>query len=394
MAKSTIKLTGDPVSDIDILLKECSNNNQISYHIKNNGYLLDFLKSETGLNETPMILLYHFKERIKDIPKCLCGKKRKYHCYGYRPTCGSKSCQNVVREKKKRDTCLKKYGVEYITQTNIMKEKSKKTLLEKYGVDNSTKSKEIIEKRQKNNLKKWGVKEPISLDKIRSKTISDAERGFIKIQKGLPEKYKLISVNGLYYTIKCKSNHTFEISKYTLSNRKKDNIEPCNLCNEYIGSQGEQEVYEYISSIYDGMMHRSDRKLISPYEIDIVLPDMKICIEFNGDYWHSTKVNDDMNYHLNKTNMCLEKGYKLLQIREFEWNTQKDIIKRKLYNIINDIIDESDYDIRDNVLMFDISWYDDRIIKESRLVGTTEPSVIGSGQYETWNCGYKIFELN
>jgi hypothetical protein len=34
MARTKIKLTGDPKSDLDILFKECSNNNQICYHIK------------------------------------------------------------------------------------------------------------------------------------------------------------------------------------------------------------------------------------------------------------------------------------------------------------------------------------------------------------------------
>ena len=71
MARTKIKLTGDPKSDLEVLFKECSNNNQICYHIKKNKPLVDYLKQETGLDREPMVLLYHFKDGIKEIPKCV-----------------------------------------------------------------------------------------------------------------------------------------------------------------------------------------------------------------------------------------------------------------------------------------------------------------------------------
>ena len=271
MAKSNIKLTGNPKKDISILLKECSNNNQISYHIKKSDWILNFLKDKTGLDKNPMVLLYHFKEKIKEVPKCVCGKERRYHCYGYRPTCGSKKCINLVREESKKQYCLENYGVEYVTQLESMKEKSKQTCLEKYGVDNSTKSNEIIQKRKKRNLLKYGVEEPISLSRIRGKTSTDAERGLEKIRKRLPDGYKLLSVTKIdnkesyFYKIECSKGHTFDIIKGIYSSRLKNKIEICNQCNEYIGSSGEQNLFEYISSIYNGSIYRSNRKLISPF---------------------------------------------------------------------------------------------------------------------------------
>ena len=69
MARTKIKLTGDSKSDLDILFKECSNNNQICYHIKKNESLVRYLRRETGLDKEPMILLYHFKENLKEVPK-------------------------------------------------------------------------------------------------------------------------------------------------------------------------------------------------------------------------------------------------------------------------------------------------------------------------------------
>jgi hypothetical protein len=154
MANSKVIIKGENFKDrLDSLFSQCSNNNQICYHLKKNTDLIQFLKEETGLNSDIIILLYHYKENIKEVPKCLCGRDRKYHCWGYRPTCADKKCINIERENSKREFCLKNYGVEYVTQLDSMIEKSKKTCLEKYGVDNITKLPGVIEKRRNNNLK-------------------------------------------------------------------------------------------------------------------------------------------------------------------------------------------------------------------------------------------------
>ena len=395
MAKSKVKIEGNNEKEmLDSLFEQCSNNNQVCYHLRKNPSLISFIKKETALNlDNVMQLLYHYKEGINYIPKCLCGKDRKYHCYGYRPTCTSKKCINIERENSKKEYCLKHYGVEYVTQLDSMKEKSKKTLLEKYGVDNITKLPEVIKRRKENNKKKWGVEDPIMLKEIRG---DSAERGLEKIQSGLPDEYKVIgSDKNYYYLLQCSEGHEFEISKSVLYLRKKNNIEICNQCNTSIGSNGEQEVFDYISSIYDGDISRSNRRLISPYEIDIVLHDLKICIEFNGDYWHSIKVNDDPNYHLNKVIRCSERGYDLLQIRENDWNSKKDEIKRKLFNRINNIYDKRDLIIEGEYLIFDISWYDSRILEDLEELDYEfiKPEIIKVGQYEQWDCGYKLFKI-
>lgn len=396
MSRSKIKLTGDPVSDLDILFKECSNNNQICYHLKKHEYLLFYLKEQTLLDKEPMVLLYHYKENIKDVPSCICGRERKYHCYGYRPTCGRKKCQSISREESKKEFCLKNYGVEFVTQLETMKEKSKQTCLEKFGVDNCTKSPEIIKKRKERNLIKYGVEEPISLPSVRGKKLTDGERGLMKIQGGLPEGFKILESDiNYYYKILCSKGHISEISKSVLYLRKRDFVEICNQCNEYKGSKGEQEVFEYIKSFYNGSISRTNRKIIKPYEIDIVLDDIKLCIEFNGDYWHSTKINNDKYYHLKKLEKCLSLGYDLIQIKENDWNTKKDFIKRKLYNKINDIYQKEDIDIEEDLLIFDLSWYDSRVIYglDDFLVEEIEPNIIQCGQYHQWDCGKLIFKI-
>ena len=400
MAYSKIKITGQNNKEmIESLFEQCSNNNQVCYHLKKHKDLVSYLQKETGLNKDLIILLYHYKENIKEVPKCLCGEPRKYHCWGYRPTCTNKNCIKIEREESKKKFCLENYGVEYVTQLSSMKEKSKMTLLKKYGVDNITKLPEVIKKRKEKNLIKWGVEDPISLKEIRG---SDSIRGLERIINILPNEYlflgsyKIKNKKSYYYQIECENGHKSDIIKGIFYQRLKNDIEICNQCNKSIGSNGEQEVYDYISSFYKNKISRSNRRLISPYEIDIVIDDLKICIEFNGDYWHSTKVNNDEFYHLNKTLLCRKRGYDLLQIKEWEWNNNREEIKRKLFNKINNIYDSRDLILEGDYLIFDLSWYDSRVL--DGLSGlpyeNIEPKEINIGQYKQWNCGFRVFKIN
>lgn len=99
-----------------------------------------------------------------------------------------------------------------------------------------------------------------------------------------------------------------------------------------VNSYLEKQIVEYIKSIYNGEVIENDRQLINPLELDIVIPEKKLAIEFNGDYWHSEKAGIDINYHLNKTEMCEKLGYQLIHIFEHEWLNpiKQNILKEKL----------------------------------------------------------------
>ena len=70
MAYSKIKITGQNNKEmIESLFEQCSNNNQVCYHLKKHKDLVSYLQKETGLNKDLIILLYHYKENIKEVPK-------------------------------------------------------------------------------------------------------------------------------------------------------------------------------------------------------------------------------------------------------------------------------------------------------------------------------------
>jgi len=76
---------------------------------------------------------------------------------------------------------------------------------------------------------------------------------------------------------------------------------------------------------------RSDRGLISPLEIDCLVPDKKIGIEFCGTYYHSDDFTSD-NKHLLKLELAAEKGYGLLHIFDDEWEGKQPVVKSILRN--------------------------------------------------------------
>ena len=96
----------------------------------------------------------------------------------------------------------------------------------------------------------------------------------------------------------------------------------------------EKELADFVRSIYSGKFETRNRSIIAPYELDIVLPEEKIAIEFNGNYWHSELVIPNKLYHSNKTDMCNAAGYRLIHIFEYEWLLNKDKIKQYLTDIL------------------------------------------------------------
>ena len=139
------------------------------------------------------------------------------------------------------------------------------------------------------------------------------------------------------YIVSCEDNKctlcegkAFEIDKNVFVQRSSQSAVICPIKLPLMGnaSLAETELLDYIKSIYDGEIETGDRSIISPLELDIVIPDKHIAIEFNGVFWHSD-FNPRMRktYHRDKSLKCRDKGYQLLHIWEDDWYNRKDIIK-------------------------------------------------------------------
>lgn len=108
----------------------------------------------------------------------------------------------------------------------------------------------------------------------------------------------------------------------------------------YEMSNMENDVVDFIKSIGEEIV-RHDRNEIKPKELDIWIPSTKLAIECNPTSSHnSSKPMYDSgepmkyNYHQMKTDMCEEKGIRLIHIFGYEWSHKRDIIESIIRNAL------------------------------------------------------------
>ncbi len=84
----------------------------------------------------------------------------------------------------------------------------------------------------------------------------------------------------------------------------------------------EIEIYEFIKNIYKGKIERQNREILSPRELDLYFPDLKLAIEVDGYYWH----NDSLRT-FEKYKDCNKLGIRLISIYDIEWKENKEFTK-------------------------------------------------------------------
>lgn len=92
-------------------------------------------------------------------------------------------------------------------------------------------------------------------------------------------------------------------------------------------SIGETQVRTFVESL--GLETTKHKK--REYEIDVYIPSLKIGIEYNGVYWHTTF---DRLYHQKKYLMARQDGIHLIQIWEDDWTYKQDLIQKKLRHVL------------------------------------------------------------
>lgn len=106
-------------------------------------------------------------------------------------------------------------------------------------------------------------------------------------------------------------------------------------------SEDERNLARWLQSDLGCKVVTRDRQLLDGKEIDIYLPDYKIGIEYNGNYWHSYPVKD-MKYHQDKSIQAAKIGIRLIHIFEYEWKDSK--IQEKIKNYLYDIVKSDSID--------------------------------------------------
>lgn len=103
-------------------------------------------------------------------------KKRKKHVY-VSPYAGMSAEKRAeIIAEKRRQTCLKKYGVPYAIASPEVRKKIKDTMVEHYGVENPMKNPDIVQKSRDTCMERYGVVNPMACSDIRQK----AEKTMLK----------------------------------------------------------------------------------------------------------------------------------------------------------------------------------------------------------------------
>ena len=133
-------------------------------------YLINRYSDSESISET----LYRIYHNIENRPVCkYCGGHINFKTFttGFYNYCSAK-CIGLSPEtqKKSKQTCMEKYGVEYSSQNLTVKEKYKQTCMEKYGVEYSFQNKDVKEKIKQTCMEKYGVEHATQNQNIKEKT--------------------------------------------------------------------------------------------------------------------------------------------------------------------------------------------------------------------------------
>lgn len=141
------------------------------------------------------------------------------------------------------------------------------------------------------------------------------------------------------FEFECKNCHKHFTSEWDNGKTRKK----CPHC-EFNGgiSSAENEMLEFIYSVYTGKILTNCRSVISPLELDEYIYDRKLAIEFDGLYWHNDDLKPDYRYHLNKTELCEKLGIQLIHVFDSEWEHKREIVKSRIKNLLG-IYDASLY---------------------------------------------------
>jgi hypothetical protein len=324
--------------------------------------------------------LYWYVHNLSCAPKCRCGADVVFEGFGkgYRKYC-SRACMNSDPDKKEtvKSTCVQRYGGSAPASSAGVMQKMKSTCLKRYGVDNAMKSEPIKQKvmniittvyggvgnaadsiRSKqtqtlvlrygtssfNNrdkckltcLERYGFEHAQSSDDIK-KSISKGRARYV-VNKY--ENVLGVNSNGDWVCAcphpncnKC-TEKSYIISGNRYRDRVKDNTEPCTVLRPVASSPSGTTIELFIRNVLDGCgvnYLTNVRGLIGRQEIDIYCPELKIGIECNGDFWHST-LHKSPSYHSNKTDTAAQNDITLYHVWE-DWIVSKpDIISSMIKN--------------------------------------------------------------
>lgn len=222
--------------------------------------------------------------------------------------------QNKELLKKAEETSLSKFGVKHASQSAQVKEQVKEHFNEKYGVDSPFQLSDFWDKAKQTNLAKYGTEYAIQSEEVQKKSQSTCEERYgtkhsmqSDIVKATVEKVCLEKYGVPYpcMTDECRESSAAVISKIN------------------------RAVADKLNAV--GLECELDKVKINRFSYDIHILNTNILLEIDPTYTHNGVGNHwDKNglpakYHLEKTMLAIENGYRCIHV--FDWDNLDKVIK-------------------------------------------------------------------
>lgn len=229
--------------------------------------------------------------------------------------------QNSDIQDKVKKTSMERYGADNVRKSEYGKIRIKETCRERYGVDNPFQSEDIKEKIRRTNIERYGVPYITQNEDIRKKIVATNI-----------ERY-----GTSYYT------QTDEFKSKFLDSMKATCLErygvewPC-LSPNTISSHNQISKINrsFMSMLKELGIDAIYEKHIGGKSYDIGICNSNIVIELDPSCTHNVEWNPfstvgiDKNYHLMKTNIAEEHGYRCIHVWDWDsWDKIAAILKPK-----------------------------------------------------------------
>ncbi len=238
------------------------------------------------------------------------------------------------------NTNMERYGAVNPMQNEGVRNKARDTMLSRYGYESYMQSPEGREKFASTMLDRYGVKVFSETDMFKFAQMKNPERF---------ERFKEFDADPATY-IDSHFDHVPSLNELaedigTGTEAVSLRLDRCNCRDKvkYVFSYMEDQVYTFLHNLNSELqIVRNTKQIITPYELDLYIPELHIGVECNPTSTHNSSVNTwdkdssplKRSYHQMKTKMCEDKGIFLFHIFGYEWETKRTVIESMLKNLI------------------------------------------------------------
>lgn len=295
-------------------------------------------------------------------PLCeICNQIVKIRTTGKLAKTYPKFCANGCSNKsegvknKKKDTSIRTYGVENVSQASVIKNKKRQTNLRSRGVEFSLSDPSIRQKIKQTCFERFGGPSPNHSPGVEHKrrTTCISRYGTPYAAQALISPEALDKLNNKHwlndqYFVDCfplwKIGDNLNVCARTVTNYFiKHGLTPK---IEHSTSLGERELCRWIKEELGFGVLSNTRKIIAPKELDVFIPERKVAIEYNGVFFHSTDYVDK-EHHYHKSTLCEEQNIDLIHIFDVEWNNKRPVVEGWIGKKLNTVtvFDHMDYNV-------------------------------------------------